>query len=751
MSKTIIVSNRLPVKALEKNNTYEFTTAAGGLATGLSSILSDDKKSVWIGWPGLDVPKEKEGEISEQLKAQNLLPVFLSAEEITLFYEGFSNEILWPVFHYMSTYAYYETSYWDAYARVNKKFCEAVTQVAEPDDVIWIHDYQLLLLPSLLRTHGPDFTIGFFLHIPFPSFEIFRVIPWRSELLEGMLGADLLGFHTYDDAHHFLISVSRILEVPYSTNVLSYNNRSVVVEAFPMGIDNTKFEQLIDDKIVKQNLMHLELNFSESRIILSIDRLDYSKGILQRLQAFDIFLQNNPGYIQRTSLYMIVVPSRDTVQQYKDLRDDIDKLVGNINSRYRTNNWVPVHYFYRSFSIEELSALYQFAEVCLVTPMRDGMNLVCKEFIASRKNDDGVLILSEMAGASKELIDALLVNPNNVQQMSRSIGAALTMSPEEQKRRMKIMRNLVQRYNVSNWVNVFMDRLKKVKNRQLALQTKYISPRLQEYIKGKYARAGKRLLLLDYDGTLTSFADIPAHANPDKELYLILDNLIKDENNDVVIISGRAHTKLGEWFGHMPVNLVGEHGVWFKENGGNWEQLKGLSSEWKKDIHPVLSTFNERTIGTFTEEKTSSLVWHFRKAENELGEKRATELINTLRYTVADLGLNMLRGNKVVEIKSIEANKGKSAMHYIGQKEYDFVVAIGDDTTDEDMFVALADKAYTIKVGNNLSSARYYLNDVPDVRRFLNDISSTHLTVSKVISRIRQTIPKTLKRLHKRP
>ena len=751
MSKTIIVSNRLPVKAIEKNNRYEFTPAAGGLATGLSSIFADDKKTVWIGWPGLDVPKEKENEISEELKEQNLRPVFLSAEEITLFYEGFSNEILWPVFHYMPTYANYQTSYWDAYARVNKKFCEAVAQVAEPDDVIWIHDYQLLLLPSLLRTYGPDFTIGFFLHIPFPSFELFRVIPWRCELLEGMLGADLLGFHTYDDAHHFLISVSRILEVPYSTNVLSYNNRSVVVEAFPMGIDNAKFEQLIDDTTVKQNLMHLELNFSDTHTILSIDRLDYSKGILQRLQAFDIFLQNHPEYIQHTSLYMIVVPSRDTVQQYRDLRDEIDKLVGNINSRYRTNNWLPIHYFYRSFSIEELSALYQFAEVCLVTPMRDGMNLVCKEYIASRKNNDGVLILSEMAGASKELIDALLVNPNNVQQMSRSIATALTMLPEEQERRMKIMRSLVQRYNVNNWVHVFMDRLKKVKNRQAALQTKYISPRLQEYIKGKYARATKRLLLLDYDGTLTAFADVPSHANPDKELYSILDDLIKDDNNDVVIISGRAHTKLGEWFGHMPVNLVGEHGVWFKEKDGDWEQLKGLSSEWKKDILPVLSTFNDRTSGAFTEEKTSSLVWHFRKADNELGEKRAAELINTLRYIVADLGLNMLRGNKVVEIKSVEANKGKSAIHYIHTKKYDFALAIGDDTTDEDMFIALTDKAYTIKVGSNLSAARYYLNDVPDVRRFLKGISSKHLTVSKVISRIRQAVPKTLKRLHKRP
>ncbi len=564
-----------------------------------------------------------------------------------------------------------------------------------------------------------------------------------------MLGADLVGFHTYDDVQHFLLSVSRILLVPYSANVLTCNNRHIVADAFPMGIDDAKFDQLIDENAVKQNLLQLQHDFAGQRMILSIDRLDYSKGILQRLQAFDLFLQENPEYSQIVSLYMIVVPSRDKVQRYKDLRDEIDKLVGNINARYRTNNWSPVNYFYRAFAMEELSALFQLAEVCLVTPMRDGMNLVCKEYVASRRSEDGVLILSEMAGAAKELIDAIIVNPNNIYQMSQSIVEALTMPVEEQKRRMRIMRDSVHRYNVSNWVNTFMNNLNKTKSRQLSLQTKYITPRIEEYIKNKYTRAAKRLLLLDYDGTLTGFADVPSHANPDKELYGLLDDLSKDEKNDVVVISGRAHTKLEEWFGNMPLHLVGEHGVWYKVKGGEWDQIKGLTSGWKTDVQPVLDTFNERTPGAFTEEKTSSLVWHFRKVENNLGEARAAELINTLRYTVADLGLQMLRGNKVVEIKSIEANKGKSATHYINQNQYDFALVIGDDTTDEDMFVALADKAFTVKVGSNMSAAKYYLKDVPDVRRFLKAISNTHISVNKIISRIKQRFPKTFSRFNR--
>ncbi len=555
----------MPVKAVEKDGQYHFTSAEGGLATGLSSIFKENKDSLWIGWPGLEIPKEKEEDITKELKQNNLCPVFLSAEEITQFYEGFSNEILWPVFHYVPTYANYDINYWNQYRRVNNKFCEAVMKVAEPDDVIWIHDYQLLLLPTMLRKETPDFTIGFFLHIPFPSHELFRLIPWRSELLNGMLGADLLGFHTYDDVHHFMVAASRILQISYSANVISCNNRSIVADAFPMGIDDRKFDELTKNILVKQNLAQLQKDFANQRMILSIDRLDYSKGILQRLQAFDVFLQENPDYHQQVSLYMIVVPSRDKVQQYKDLRDEIDKLVGNINSRYRTNNWTPINYFYRSFMIEELSALFQSAEICLVTPMRDGMNLVCKEYIASRNNNNGVLILSEMAGASKELIDALIVNPNNIFQMSSAIAAALIMPLNEQEKRMRVMRELIQKNNVTNWVNTFMDTLKKVKKRQQSLQTKYLSNRLKDHMRKRYANAGKRLLLLDYDGTLTNFADIPAHANPDKELYKLIEHLSDDERNDVVIISGRAHSQLNEWFSHLPVHLVGEHGVWYRE------------------------------------------------------------------------------------------------------------------------------------------------------------------------------------------
>ncbi len=739
MSKTIIVSNRLPIKISEVNGEYVSKTSEGGLATGLSSILNDDN-SLWIGWPGMEIDEKDQPEIISKLRQQKLLPVFLSQEEITQYYEGFSNEILWPVFHYMPTYARYESSYWEFYESVNKKFSDAINSILEPGDIIWVHDYQLLLLPSMIREEHEEVTIGFFQHIPFPSFELFRLIPWREELLKGMLGADLLGFHTYDDARHFLTSASRLLQVQCTSNIILYNDRSIAVESFPMGIDAEKFESIINDEDVQQEVSHLRENFTGVRLILSIDRLDYSKGILQRLQAFDIFLQNNPEYIEKVSMYMIVVPSRDTVLQYKELRDEIDKLAGNINARFRTNNWAPLNYFYRSFPIETLSALYQFSDVCLVTPLRDGMNLVCKEYVASRVKNNGVLILSEMAGASKELVDAILVNPNNVIQMSEAIVEALNMPLEEQMQRMIQMKQLVEKYNVNNWVKVFMERLKEAKRMQQSLQTKYIGSRTQQYIKSKYVKARKRLLLLDYDGTLVGFNNNINLAVPDKELYSILEDLTQDEKNHVVIISGRKHTTLEEWFGHLKLDLIGEHGVWFKQYKESWQQMKGLTSDWKKDILPLLKSYTERTPGSFIEEKSFSLVWHYRKAESELGEIRSNELMNNLRYLITDLGLQLLAGNKVVEIKNIEVNKGKTAQHYMQKDNYDFVLAIGDDTTDEDMFKALKDEAFTIKVNSNLSAAKYYLRDFTEVRNFLKNISSK-LLLSRVLDRVLNLLP----------
>ncbi len=724
MSKTIIVSNRLPVKLTDNNGELGFVTSEGGLATGLGSVYQKSG-NVWVGWPGMEITEsEQQIKVTDELDSQNLRPVFLTQEEINNYYEGFSNEILWPVFHYMPTYARYHQHYWDSYLAVNRKFRDSVLEIAEAGDVIWIHDYQLLLLPGLLRAVLPDVTIGFFQHIPFPSYELYRLIPWRNELLEGILGADLIGFHTFDDARHLVQSTRRLMpSVAASSNEISYNDRTIVVDSFPMGIDNTKFQNLISSQAVQDQMQTLDKSFRDIQIILSIDRLDYTKGILQRLQAYELFLQQSPEYMGRNVLYMIVVPSRDNVPQYRELRDEIDKVVGSINARYRTIDWQPIFYFYRSFPVEELSALYCKADVCLVTPMRDGMNLVCKEYIASRQNNDGVLILSEMAGASKELVDALIVNPNNIGSIATAIREALNMPEKEQARRMNMMKDIVSKFNIGHWVKLFIAKLNEVKQMQLSMYAKRINNPTRLNIKNFYVHTNNRLIFLDYDGTLVGFKTNIEQAAPDQELCDLLKHLSSDKSNRVVIVSGRDPKFLERWFGSLPIDMISEHGAWTKIHGHEWQNAPNLNSLWKKDIYPVLESFTDRTAGAFIEEKDYSLAWHYRKVEDSLGELRTSELVNTLRYLAEDKGLQLLHGNKVIEIKNVEVNKGKAALNFLQDSEYDFIMAIGDDYTDEDIFKSLPPTAISIKVGNNVSAARYFIGDFMDVRGFLKDLS----------------------------
>ncbi|ETZ22559.1 bifunctional alpha,alpha-trehalose-phosphate synthase (UDP-forming)/trehalose-phosphatase [Pedobacter sp. V48] len=722
-NKTIILSNRLPVKITEQNGEYILRSSEGGLATGLGSVYKQGN-NVWIGWPGIDVPKERQGEVKKLLASLNLIPVFLTTDEINLYYEGFSNEILWPVFHYLTTYANFEQDYWDSYKSVNEKFKDAAIEAVNDGDTIWIHDYQLLLLPCLIRREKPLVTIGFFQHIPFPSYEIFRLIPWREELISGMLGADLLGFHTFDDVRHFLSAASRLSTSKLSDNVIIHKDRQVVVEAFPMGIDADKFEELTKHAKVAKHSASFKASQKGLKIILTIDRLDYSKGIIQRLQALELLLQLHPEYKEKIALYMIVVPSRDTVPKYKELRDHIDQLVGNINARFRTIDWVPIHYFYRSFSVEFLSALYSTADICLVTPMRDGMNLVSKEYVASRTNNDGVLVLSEMAGASKELNDALIVNPNNIGDIMRAIVRAIDMPIEEQNARMSSMRHIVKKFNIHLWVKNFMDKLKEVKQLQESLLTKHAVQPVKDQIAVDYKKSKDRYIFLDYDGTLVGFHGDIDKASPDQELYDILNKLSSDPANRVILISGRRYQTLQQWFGHLNLDMIAEHGAWQKQLNEEWKALPLLTDKWKQEVKAVLDTYTDRTPGSFIEEKSYSLVWHYRKVEKGLGELRANEIINHLRLFIADKGLQMMPGNKVIEFKNIEVNKGKAAQNWLYNQNPDFIIALGDDHTDEDIFKALPPEAYTIKVGSNISAARYYLRDFKEVREMLRSLTN---------------------------
>ncbi|SIT74325.1 trehalose 6-phosphate synthase/phosphatase [Pontibacter indicus] len=720
MAKLIIVSNRLPVKLQEQEGRLDFKPSEGGLATGLGSIYKK-KNNLWIGWPGMVVEDEtQQQQVIDNLNGQNMHPVFLTEKEIKEFYEGFSNETLWPTFHYFSQYAIYEQQLWETYVEVNQKYCDELVKVAEPDDTIWVHDYQLLLLPSMLREKLPESTIGFFQHIPFPSYEVFRLLPWRKELLEGMLGSDLIGFHTYDDMRHFLSSVNRLVGHGSTHGWINTGNRSLLVDSFPMGIDYEKYEQTAaSEEVMKREKMYRN-NLHSKKIVLSIDRLDYSKGIPQRLQAFELFLERYPEFHEKVTLVMLVVPSRDAVEKYKELKEEVDELVGRINGKYSHMNWNPIQYFYRSYPLETLSAFYRMADVALVTPMRDGMNLVCKEYVASKLDQTGVLILSEMAGASKELSEALLINPNDINQMVETLHAALTMPEDMQKQHMQHMQESLRRYNIHHWVSMFMDRLSYVKIKQLSMATTYLDEATYQELSNSYEEASTRLFFLEYDGALVDYHNRPLMAAPDEDLLELLQVLSSNSKNRVVVISSREKDNMQRWLGHLNIDLIAEHGVWIKQRGTGWQTMTSLIDDWKSDIRLILDLYVDRTPGSFIEEKEYSLVWHYRRVETGLGELRARELVSHLNFLATNSNLQVLDGQMAVEIKAQEVSKGKATGYWLNMYPHDFVLAIGDDWGDEDIFKAMPREAYTVKIGNSHSVAKYHLDSCEETRKLLS-------------------------------
>ena len=415
-SKFVVVSNKLPVSVRRgEDGQLEFEASSGGLATAMSSLKVKDQ--VWVGWPYIgsdDLTDEEKEQIRTELEKYSCVPVFLTEKQVELFYEGYSNDTLWPLFHYFQSFTNYSEEYWEAYREVNELFAEEISKVTEEDASVWVHDYHLMLLPSMIRDNLPRTSIGFFLHIPFPSFEIYRLLPQRKDLLHGLLGADLIGFHVYDYARHFLSSCLRLLGITNHNGSIQYGGRSVQTDAYPIGIDYAKFQDALGQSETKKAIKSMCESYENLKVILSVDRLDYSKGIPERLEAFRILLEKHPEHIGKIKLVMVAVPSRTEVETYQNLRDQIEQAVSRINGTFGTVNWAPISYQFQNRPFEEVVALYNVADIALVTPIRDGMNLVAKEYVASKKKKtQGVLLLSEMTGAIDELPEAMSINPND--------------------------------------------------------------------------------------------------------------------------------------------------------------------------------------------------------------------------------------------------------------------------------------------------------------------------------------------------
>jgi trehalose 6-phosphate synthase/phosphatase len=727
MQRTIIVSNRLPVTVQRQGEALALQPSIGGLATGLSSLLRDGRW-LWIGWPGIPTDDLRPGEgeqLAERLESERQCrPVLLSREELRRYYHGFCNGTLWPLFHYFPSFAHFEQAAWEVYYLVNERFRDVVLAALQPGDTVWIHDYQLLLLPQMIRSQRQESTLGLFLHIPFPSVELFRLLPWRRELLGGMLGADLVGFHTYDYVRHFTSAVRTLLGVESTFGAMPFGGRQVQADVFPMGIDYGRFAGALRSRQVKRELRSLAGLRDGRKTILSVDRLDYSKGITNRLAAFDRFLADNPGYQRRVKLVLIVAPSRTQAPYYRELLGRVNMQVSSINGRFATADWTPVLYFARSFPFEKLIPLYAIADVLLVTPMRDGMNLVAKEYIAARNDRRGVLILSETAGAAQELGEALVVNPNDVAEIAAAMRTALQMKPREQRARNRHMSDRLKRYDVGRWGKDFLERLAAIRRSNALGAGSRLREAALERLLQEYRQAASRLLLLDYDGTLVPFAARPEKASPDRGLRRLLRQLAGDPANEVVLVSGRDRESLGKWFAGERIGLVAEHGAWWKSRDGGWRRQASPATDWKNALRQLFELAADRTPGSLVEEKELALAWHYRQADPELAGERLRELKESLREQIANRDLSLQEGKKVLELKPASCTKGQAVRRWLARRPSGFILAFGDDATDEDMFEALPAEAYTCKVGVEPSAARFRLDSVEEARRLLERLAA---------------------------
>lgn len=724
MVDTIIVSNRLPVSVRKVNGKLEFYPSAGGLATSMSGFTKN-KGTIWIGWPGLvteDLEPGDKREINRELAKHHCKPLYMNRQQFDNFYNGYSNSVLWPLMHNMPLPKSIPASWWKSYKVVNELFAGAIEPYQTPKSSIWVHDYQLLMLPHILRKQNQRSSIGFFLHIPFPDAEHFLKLNEAPELVKGMLGADLVGFHTKGYCNGFLQTASTLGFGMATSDQIVLPGRTVSVSNFPIGINYHRFTRAITSEAVRPHLRKFKRDYGKYKVILTVDRLDPTKAFPERLRAYERLLQKNPQMRGKVIMVMIAVPTRGEIDTYKQLKTDVDLLVSRINGAFGTKSWQPIEFRYTTVPFEELSALYQIADVAFVAPLRDGMNLVAKEYIASKAGGRGALILSTAAGAAEELAEAILVNPKRQRSLVSALTRALTMPPSEVQKRLDNMQKTVRENGVQQWAGSFMNNLAQSATKRRTL-TKILTFDIQKLITSSYHKAKRPLFLFDYDGVLTPFFENPDDSKPSDELKRLLKKLASARHGEVAIVSGRSRDDLQKWLSDLPLILVSEHGACVRMPGEEWKTMVPTSNDWKPDIRKLLEEYAAITPGAFVEEKEHSLVWHYRAASAYYAQKNIVVMRPTLLELAKENSLGVYHGNKIIEVKPPQLNKRVIVDTYLAP-HHDFVLAIGDDYTDEYMFSALPDSAYTVKVGFGRTAARHRLKDVNGVIKLLKRLAN---------------------------
>lgn len=729
----VMVSNRLPVdRVVGPDGEESWRTAPGGLVTAVEPIVQQ-LGCLWVGWPG---SPDEEVEPFE-LGTMRLEPVPLSSDEVEQYYEGFSNGTLWPLYHDVIVQPEYHRTWWDTYRAVNRRFAERVAATAGEGAIVWVHDYQLQLVPQMLRELRPDLTIAFFLHIPFPPRRLFAQLPWRRQILQGMLGADVIGFQRVGDAVSFRIAVERYLRVPTRGNTVVLPAtaegpaREVVAQEFPISIDARAFSELAKRDDVRERARQIREDLGNpKRVMLGVDRLDYTKGILHRIKAFGELLEDGDIDASDTVLVQVASPSRDRVEAYQQLRNEVEMTVARINGRHGSVGHTPIVYLYQGYPREEMAALYLATDVMLVTPLRDGMNLVAKEYVACRNDERGALVLSEFTGAADELLDALLVNPHDIDGLDQVIVRAAHMPVSEQKRRMRAMRQRVFENDVAHWASNMLGAVGAVANaRELTAEGEgdgtelassapvFISQQVTDHIR-RLATSPTLTVACDFDGTLAPLVPNPEKARMLPRARQALEVLQSAPGVNVVLLSGRSLESLRQVKAMGDGWIVsGSHGIEVVGLAPELEAEKAsavggpLTTKERDQIAKITRRF-ERVFGpeqgVMLEPKPFGIAVHTRQVPDRA---HGEELLDAAGEIGTAAGLHERRGKMVREFSVRTTSKGEAIDWIREQLPAAPVLFLGDDVTDEDVFKVLGSDDLGIKVGDGKTAASQRVPD----------------------------------------
>ncbi|KAI5073451.1 hypothetical protein GOP47_0011464 [Adiantum capillus-veneris] len=712
--RLLVVANRLPVSATRIGDTWSLELSAGGLVSALLGVRQFETR--WIGWAGVNVADEV-GQVAlkNALEEKRCVPVFLDEETVHQYYNGYCNNVLWPLFHYLglpqedrlSATRSLEDQF-EAYKRANSKFADVVQSIYKEGDVIWCHDYHLMFLPKCLKDYDINMKVGWFLHTPFPSSEIYRMLPSRSELLKAVLCADLIGFHTYDYARHFVSACTRILGLEGTRSGVEDHplGKLTRVAAFPIGIDPERFSEALSRPDVKGYIQELQQKFSGRKVMLGVDRLDTIKGIPQKLLAFEKFLDENVEWRDKVLLVQIAVPTRTDVHDYQRLTSQVHEIVGRINGRFGTLTTVPIHHLDRSLDFHRLCALYAVTDVAIVTSLRDGMNLVSYEFVACQNMKKGVLILSELAGAAQSLgAGAILVNPWNISDVAVAIKDALDMPETDREECHRHNFEHVTTHTAQVWADTFVSELNDTIV-EAELRTRRIPPHLPvEEAVGKYQEARNRLLILGFNATMTTqverrgpeqIREMKLRLHP--HLQEVFGVLCKDPKTTIVILSGSERSVLDEAFGAFDLWLAAENGMFLRHTRGDWKTTmpEHLNMDWMDSVQPVFDYFRERTPRSYVEVRETSLLWNYKYADVEFGRVQARDMLQHLwTGPISNAAVDVVQGGRSVEVRPVGVSKGAAIDRILGEIVHrkritipiDYVLCVGHFLSkDEDIY-----------------------------------------------------------------